>query len=106
MQSHVYGIVTETERVKNQIIEEMEKEINTNFSKYKNQNVKDLNRLTSIQNDKSHLGLNSNPQKYLQRFSGIEFVTNVYYRYRLDIVIAPPTLSCKNKRITRQIFSL
>ena len=70
LQSHIYGIITE--RIKRQIIQEMEREINTDLSSYKNQKVRDLALLTSIQNDVSHLWLNSNPQKYWERFSDKE----------------------------------
>ena len=97
LQSHIYDIITEN--VKNQIIQEMEREINTNLSNYKNQKVQDLAFLTSIQNDVSHLWLNSNSQKYWERFSDKEFTTNLHYRYHLDIPYIPNNLVCDCCRV-------
>ena len=77
----------------------MEREINTNLSNYKNQKVQDLAFLTSIQNDVSHLWLNSNSQKYWERFSDKEFTTNLHYRYHLDIPYIPNNLVCDCCRV-------
>jgi hypothetical protein len=72
----------------------MELVINTNLSNRKNQKVQDLASLTPIQNDVPHLWLNSNFQKYWERISDKKFVTNLHYRYHLDIPYIPNNLVC------------